>query len=371
MQRAALDLAGAVAELTYQKYSIGAAINEGSWTLKKVRDNRLSPQNTNFWLDEDIETYYRRMRAAQRAVYLGLRAVEYEFQLTLGNDRMAVLKATSPGALETILDGLANRTRSGQVEGASPRTLATVVSLRDHLLRLGDDGEDDGPRGLDASEKLGALLADPRFAVTDAQGRYQGQAIPFAIFPRGRDTSNEGEARQGGVEVLASRDCAERLWAISAVVQGQDLLVGSESTRVNLTLRKRNTFASQWCRAPEGAGRYQAASIRPAHNLFVDPFGGPAEDQGVGDAYLSSATDAFSDARLQSRLNLSLADLEELREDPDASTELAGRGLYGDYILQFDREDLTDDARAQRGLDLGKIDDILIRLEYVSVAKPR
>ena len=65
------------------------------------------------------------------------------------------------------------------------------------------------------------------------------------------------------------------------------------------------------------------------------------------------------------------ADFVELREDPDASTELAGRGLYGDYILQFDREDLTDDARAQRGLDLGQVDDILIRLEYVSVAKPR
>lgn len=371
VQRTALDLAGAVAELTYQKYSIGAAIAEGTWTLSKVRDDRLAPQSTNFWLDEDIAIYDRRMRAARRAVYLGLRAVEYEFQQTLGDQRMAVLGAANPGALEAILDGLANRTRSGQVAGASPRTLATVVSLRDHLLRLRDDGADDGPRALDASAKLGALLADPRFAVTDAQGRYLGQAIPFAIFPRGRDTTDEGEARQGGVEVLAGRDCAERVWAVSAVVQGRDLLVNSESTRVNLTLRKRNTFASQWCRAPEGAGRFQTASIRPAHNLFVDPLGGPAEDQGVGDAYLSDATDAFSDARLQSRLNVSLADLEALREDPDASTELAGRGLYGDYILQFDREDLTDDAREQRGLDLGQVDDILIRLEYVSVAKPR
>ena len=50
-----------------------------------------------------------------------------------------------------------------------------------------------------------------------------------------------------------------------------------------------------------------------------------------------------------------------------ATTELAGRGLYGDYALFIPAGVLSVDGG--EGLRLERIDDILLRLDYVSVAR--
>jgi hypothetical protein len=50
-----------------------------------------------------------------------------------------------------------------------------------------------------------------------------------------------------------------------------------------------------------------------------------------------------------------------------AFSELAGRGLYGDYALFLPAEVLSRDG--SDGLDLDRVTDVLLRLEYVSVAR--
>ena len=60
----------------------------------------------------------------------------------------------------------------------------------------------------------------------------------------------------------------------------------------------------------------------------------------------------------------------ELDQDEYASgdsSELAARGLYGEYKLFIPKEVLSRDAGS--GLRLDAVDDILLRLEYVSVAR--
>ena len=44
-----------------------------------------------------------------------------------------------------------------------------------------------------------------------------------------------------------------------------------------------------------------------------------------------------------------------------SSEELAGRGLYGDYVLLFPKQVLDD------GFALDKVEDVLLRLDYLSV----
>ena len=54
---------------------------------------------------------------------------------------------------------------------------------------------------------------------------------------------------------------------------------------------------------------------------------------------------------------------------PPASKEprLAGRGLYGDYAIFFPADSLA--IGSNEGLVLPQVEDILLRLDYVSVAR--
>ena len=70
---------------------------------------------------------------------------------------------------------------------------------------------------------------------------------------------------------------------------------------------------------------------------------------------------------MQPYLNVSRAEFEKEDYSQGATTELAGRGLYGDYALFIPAGALSVDG--SEGLRLDKIEDILLRLDYVSVAK--
>jgi hypothetical protein len=64
-------------------------------------------------------------------------------------------------------------------------------------------------------------------------------------------------------------------------------------------------------------------------------------------------------------LNVPRSELESETYDDGSSRELAGRGVYGEYTLFIPAEVLSTGGP---GLDLANVDDILLRIDYVSVA---
>jgi hypothetical protein len=75
----------------------------------------------------------------------------------------------------------------------------------------------------------------------------------------------------------------------------------------------------------------------------------------------------YTDARISPFVGVTRAELEADGYANGSSRELAGRGLYGDYALFFPAEVLSRDG--SDGLDLDRVTDVLLRLEYVSVAR--
>jgi hypothetical protein len=144
--------------------------------------------------------------------------------------------------------------------------------------------------------------------------------------------------------------CGERLWRVTATVQGDGLSAQQPGTP--LLLLKRNTFYSQWCQAKGGDGaRHQVSSIRPSLQLFR-PNPTRAADGDV---------EGFTGAALYPWFNVRRQEFYNASYVAGASEELAGRGLYGDYVLLFPKQVL--DA----GFPLERVEDILLRFDYLSV----
>lgn len=359
VQTASLALTHTLVEFENTKNALRSWLLEGHQALAYEQDRRVPPLNVQHWFDEKIARYDDYLRQAQRALWLTVRSVEYETQQSLPTERAQVIGARSPGDLQRALDSLRSRTLTGTVAGGSPSELFAVVSLRDDLLQLDDRA--DAPEGwhdLTTAERFRLLLSDPASAVYDGDGNWLGQEIPFPLAP------------------LGTADCAERLWSVNASVLGTDLYARSDTTLVRLVLRKRNTFYSQWCTAGS-ADAYQTASTRPERNLFLDPY--TAYGNLTDESYAASVpvpgggdvdtTQAYTDARIQAYFNIPRRELEDERYFNGDSQELAGRGLYGDYALFFPRETLSVEGSA--GLVLDHIDDVLLRFDYVSVARGR
>lgn len=373
VQAATLALTRTLVEFENTKNALRSWLLEGHEALEYERARRVPPLNVQHWFDEKVARYDDHLRQARRALWLTVRAVEYETQQSLATERDLVLRARSPGDLQRALDALRGRTQTGTVDGGSPADLFAVVSLRDHLLQLDDRA--DAPEGwhqLDRAARFRLLLTDPGSAVYDEDGQWLGQEIPFALAPL--EALALGDAQ--GLPLLTGTDCAERLWSVNASILGTDLYPGSDTTLTRLVLRKRNTFYSQWCEDGH-ADAFQMASTRPERNLFLDPYTayGNLDDEsyaasvpepGGGDV---DSTQAFTDARIQAYFNVARGALEDERYFNGDSQELAGRGLYGDYALFFPRETLSVDGGP--GLVLDHVDDVLLRFDYVSVARRR
>jgi hypothetical protein len=75
---------------------------------------------------------------------------------------------------------------------------------------------------------------------------------------------------------------------------------------------------------------------------------------------LSDANE-FTAALLYPWFNVRKTDFYKTGFRDGASEELAGRGLYGDYVLLFPKQVLED------GFALDKVEDVLLRLDYLSV----
>ena len=292
----------------------------------------------HFWLDERTATFERTLEWARRVVYLAMQALEYEVQASLGIDAM-ILGAKHPQELEDALRELQRTQASRGINGNRPEEKTVVFSLRDELLQLSDrfyPNRDSAEKQMSRRQDMIDQLKSPNSAVFDNKGNYLGRALRFHIKPKGP---------------LEYR-CAERVWGVSATVEGD--LFGVLEPRLPVFLLKQNTFQSQWCegQSPDGE-RYQRGAMRPSMDLFR-----PGTQKGQ-----AGETEAWSWAFVDAWLNVPRRNFASEVYSEGDSDELAGRGLYGEYMLLFPAWGFLD-----TDVDLDQIEDVLLRFEYVSVS---
>lgn len=363
IQAALASRASAGARLTELLAEVQRFHDEGYDYYNEVLAARVTHPSGEAWANPSIQAFLARFRLARRALYLAVRAVENEFQASL-LARQDVLAADSTVDLEDILSTLWTTAGTRSIGGSRPSDLHTVLSLRDDILQLGD--ESSAPAGLhplSPTERLRVMLADERYAVRDEAGRLVGLQIPFTLAPLaalGFPT--------GGVPIYATTDCAERLWSVNASILGTDVWTGSDTTFTRIDLLKQNTFFSQWCGTAPPDAPFQVSSVRPSHNLFVEP----GVSGGIDGPFGSGEVTLYSRARMQAFFDVSRAELENPVYANGETSELAARGLYGQYAIFIPAELIsreTSSGARSDGLVLDRIDDILLRLDYVSVAR--
>jgi hypothetical protein len=267
--------------------------------------------------------------------------------------RQTILTANHPDALEGSLRELQRELATRAINRRRPEEMSTVISLRDDVLGIGDrTNAAPGERQYTALQTFRSRLWDPKYAVRDKKGNWVGQGIPFNMAPYGQ---------------LKNR-CAERLWRVTATIQGDGL--SERQPGASIALLKRNTFASQWCDGRGDNTPYQVGALQPSRNLFradqnTAPV--PGEDQ------------EYSVASIYPWFNVRRTDLYKLQYRDGASEELAGRGLHGEYILLFPRELLEGDrlpgptsgqtstSLRPEKFPLDRVEDVLVRFDYLSV----
>jgi hypothetical protein len=306
----------------------------------------------SYWYDEKAERYLGQFAWAQRLVYLAMRAVEYEFQQSLGL-RKEILTAKHPDQLEVAIRTLQAEVATRAINRRRPEAGSTVLSLRDDILGIIDLSANpiSGERNFAPLQTFRSRLWDPKYAVYDRAGKWAGQGIPFVLNPEG---------------ALVDR-CAERLWQITATIQGDGL--SEKEPGAPIKLLKRNTFTSQWCEGRSDGSSAQIGHLEPSRNLFK-------EDPGAG---IPGEYEAYSTAAVYPWFNVRRADFYKSQYQEGASQELAGRGLYGDYVLLFPAELLEGKAvpNPPEGLlgasyrinkfPLDRVEDVLLRFDYISV----
>jgi hypothetical protein len=366
LKAATMDLEGAVFALERANARANEQIataqrlhQEGYEYIAELEAQELPSAAGDVWGDERVNAYLRDFQLARRATYLAVRAVEYEFQQSLGA-RQDVLKARVPADLETVLQTLWAASGTRNINGSRPSELTTVLSLRDDILRLGDESAwPDEMRPLSRAQRFRLVLSAERYATYDRNGRYLGQRIPFTLAPL-EAFNFDG----GSVPIYADTDCAERLWSVNAGIVGTNVFRGSDTTNARIDLLKRNSFFSQWCTSPSsGQPDFQTASVRPGRNLFRQPGVG----EPVGTNQTRTGVDSFTRARIQAFFGMTRARMEDPQYANGETSELAARGLYGEYALFIPANLIS--RNGSNGLVLDAFDDILLRIDYLSVAK--
>jgi hypothetical protein len=238
-----------------------------------------------------------------------------------------------------VIIGLKQEQASRTINRRRPDEASVVLSLRDDVLAIADaTGAPAGERNWTAAQRFGSRLYDAQYAWRDSKGNYLGQAIPFDLKPSG---------------VLETR-CGERLWRTTATIQGDG--IADSAPGASILLLKRNTFQSQYCagKAPQSAdGTFPQMQLGVTHTS-ADLF------QPGSQVDLSDSSE-FTASLLYPWFNIRKTDFYKTTYQDGASEELAGRGLYGDYVLLFPKQVLDD------GFALDKVEDVLLRLDYLSV----
>ncbi len=351
----------AVAQHLDDRNLLSRLIEEGRETLEAERALKLPTLATDFWVDEKINDYETALRQAKRTVFLAVLASEYEFQMSTPEGDNA-LAANTTAELAQVVERLRGLTATGSIGGATPTDLVEVVSLRDHVLQVGNSKKaDKGLYDLSEAERFRLLLSSEAYAVYNYEGTYLGQELPFNLLP----SEKSGLANTQDIAILSGQDCAERVWSVNASLIGSNLHT-SDTSKSRITLHKSDSFFSQWCglTGPDGSD-YQFASTTK-RNLFFEPESFVQTD--LPQTFVPTDPSAtFTSARLQPRFNVSREQLESESYVDGDSQELAGRGLYGQYSIFIPAETIATQGRD--GLNLSQVEDILLRFDYVSVAR--
>jgi hypothetical protein len=349
----ATEAADALVDFENMRRETERAVANGTSQLAREEGRAFGGYSFHYWYDEKVSRYRREFDWAKRLVFLTLRAVEYEFQQTIPL-RNEVFTATHPDQLEAALQSLQQEVATRAINRRRPEQASIVVSLRDDVLGLRDRTDAPvGERAYSSSLIFRSRIWDPRYAVRDETGNYLGQGVPFSLAPQGSLTDR----------------CAERLWRVTATLQGDGLSQSEPGAPVMVL--KSNTFASQWCDGHEQPDSLtQVGTLQPARNLFKDPQSSPETDE----------ASYYSAAALYPWFNVRRAEFYREEYQDGASEELAGRGLYGDYILLFPRallEGHTSPVPPPDGevgvsvrdeaFPLDHVEDVLLRFDYLSV----
>jgi hypothetical protein len=275
-------------------------------------------------------------------LYLAMRAVEYEFQQSLPY-RSQIVSAATPAQLQDVVIGLQAEQASRTINRRRPDQASVVLSLRDDVLAIPDNSHAPvGERNWTPSQRFESRLSDERFAYRDSKGNYLGQAIPFALAPTG---------------ILETR-CGERLWTATATIQGD--AIEASAPGASVLLLKRNSFSSQFCSGKSPTTDSSGAPITPPQ-MQIGVIHESADLFQPGSTVDLSDAKEFTAALLYPWFNIPRTQFYSTSYQNGSSQELAGRGLYGDYVLLFPKEVLSS------GFALGNVEDVLLRFDYLSV----
>jgi hypothetical protein len=336
----ALGVDTAIIELDNLIRTVKQRALEGSGVLARERQRKAGGFAHHYWYDEAVAAYRRDFPRAKRLTYLALRALEYELQQTLMLRKNAV-SAAHPQQLVEVLNLLETEQSTRKLNGKRPEAKSLVLSLRDEIWRLEDRSKAlVGERALSPKERFKGRLAQGGCTIRDRKGNWIGQGIQFTLDP---------SAKSPNRAALPLR-CAERLWTVTATIQG-DVRGGSVTTAAEVQLLQRNTFASQQCDQKIDGTALQIATIQPSKNLFK-----------LGDeSKIVDEARSYTAASLTAGLNTPLIEFSKIAHQEGASQELAGRGLYGEYILLFPR------TLVETGFPVEQIEDIIVKFDYLSV----
>jgi hypothetical protein len=332
------ERARALVQLANLKDQVRITVRDARVAIDREDNTSIPKFAHESWLSGHIDSYQRQMRWAKRLVYLALRAVEYEAQLSLGTEREQILRAIHPTQLEATRSAIHAQVLARNVNGRRPEEFVMQVSLCSQL----DSAV--GASGCDV-EAFRRRLTDPSNAVYDAAGTWTGQRVSFALRPFDQYTDR----------------CAERTWAVAALILSDGNANTGNTPTASLQLHKRNSFSSQWC---DGQGvrpdPYQISARRPCRNLFLES--GPIT--GNTPAASCDAT-SFTPAHLvETYFDNSIHPGFGSSTSHPGTQELAGMGLWGDYVLFIPR------SVVESHVALDHISDIRLHFDYVSIAKP-
>lgn len=362
--QASIDLIRAYENVQDLQLEARTAWVSGRAQVRDLRASKVAPPTGGDWAVEEVETFTRRMQLARRALYLGVQAVEYEYQTSLvkKND---VLTAKTPDELQAVLEDLWVESGTGSIGGNKPTDLKVILSLRDDVLRLQDLTQTAVGHSVSPTARLRMILNDPQNVVRDDEGEVIGRRVPFSLEPlEALGISPEG------IPVFAASDCAERVWSVNASIlgaNGASPFEGNDMTFSRLSLEKSNVFHSQWCQ-DGNEEPFQVASVRPSRNLFRSP----GLEAQVGEmTVIPDPRETTTSARIEAYFNVTRDEFDADSYTNGATQELAGRGLYGEYALFIPEGLISMASQSGRtnGLVIDRIDDILLRIDYVSVAK--
>jgi hypothetical protein len=327
---AALNIKTQVVSLRNMADQNHLALQEGLSALERDAKRPIGSLGHHYWLDEKVERFKKQLEWSRRLTLLSLNAIEYEFQQSLPY-RADIAVAVHPDQLEDVVMALKAEQASRTINRRRPEESAIVVSLRDDVLSIQDRSDvEAGERNWTPAERFASRLWDERYSVRTQDGEWLGQGIPFTLGP---------------VDALETR-CGERMWRVTATIQGDG--IGTDAPNTSVILLKRNTFSSQFC---EGKGEgMQTGMIRPSAELFK-----PGSEIDLSEA------DQTTGALLTPWFNVRRSEFYKESFQDGSSEELAGRGLYGDYVFLFPKQILDD------GFALERVEDVLLRIDYLSV----